>query len=158
MLRKRSLTLDKDIFRFAFSYGFCEGGVKMESFSQNASLFWLCVTALFAFLELFFLRYRLLWFSVGGTGGLLCSLFSMPLWVQISVFSLLSGGFLWLCRNWVRRARCEDVLTEIEDHPPSEPPCAIQALTFDSYYDSSVSTVSPDLRSETSNLSEVTFE
>lgn len=109
---------------------------KMESFLRNTSLFWLCLTALFAFLELFFLRYRLIWFSVGGTGGLFCSLFGTPFWVQIAVFVLLGGSLLWFCRNWVRHVRCEDALTDMDDALPKGISCEPQIRSFDPCYDS----------------------
>lgn len=85
----------------------------MELLISNISLSWLCLTALFAFVELFFLRYRVVWISVGSTVGLLLSLMGFPLWLQISVFFLSTVSFLWFSRNWVRQVRCNDVMFEL---------------------------------------------
>ena len=57
----------------------------MEQMMSNFPLTWLCLVALFAFIELFFLYYRVIWFSVGATAGLLVSLCSGPFWFQITV-------------------------------------------------------------------------
>lgn len=87
----------------------------MEVLTSNASLVWLCLIALFAFAELFFLRYRVVWFSVGAVGGLLCSLFYAPFWLQGVIFIFLSVALLWFCRNWARQVRCEDAMMEIKE-------------------------------------------
>lgn len=85
----------------------------MELLTENTSLFWLCLVALFAFTELFFLHYRVIWFSVGATGGLLVSFFCEFFWIQISVAVVVSVLLLWFSRNWVRQVRCDDAMLEI---------------------------------------------
>ena len=85
----------------------------MEVFTGDLSLMWLCLTVLFAVGETFFYRYRLIWLSVGCTGGLICTLLSAPLWVQITVAAVVSAALLFFTRNWVRRVRCEDAMVEI---------------------------------------------
>lgn len=85
----------------------------MELLIANSSLSWLCLVALFAFGELFFLRYVLVWFSVGCTAGLLVSLCSGPLWLQISLAVTVCFGLLWFSRPWVKEVRCSDAIFEI---------------------------------------------
>ncbi len=84
----------------------------MDFLTQNQPLIWLCVVVLFSFLELFLLTYRVLWFSVGSTVGLIVSLLSGPVWLQIVLFVLVSVGLLLLSNPWVKQVRCEDVLFE----------------------------------------------
>ncbi len=85
----------------------------MELLIANSSLSWLCLVALFAFCELFLLRYVLVWFSVGCTAGLLVSLCSGPLWLQISLAVTVCFGLLWISRPWVKEVRCNDAIFEI---------------------------------------------
>lgn len=85
----------------------------MAQMISNFSLTWLCLIALFAFIELFFLYYRVIWFSVGATAGLLVSLFSGPFWLQLSAAVTVAGLLLWFSRGWVKQVRCEDALQEI---------------------------------------------
>ncbi len=85
----------------------------MELLLQNSSLSWLCLVALFAFSELFFLRYRMIWFSVGATAGLITSLCSGDLWLQVTIAVIVSAVLLWFSRSWVKQVRCDDVIHEI---------------------------------------------
>lgn len=85
----------------------------MELLLQNSSLSWLCLVALFAFSELFFMRYRMIWLSVGATAGLITSLCSGHLWLQITIAVLTSASLLWFSRSWVKQVRCDDMIHEI---------------------------------------------
>ena len=85
----------------------------MESLLQNTALSWLCLVALFAFVELFFLRYRMIWLSVGCTVGLITALCSGALWLQIMLAVFVSVVLLWFSRSWVKQVRCDDAIHEI---------------------------------------------
>lgn len=85
----------------------------MELLLQNSSLSWLCLVALFAFSELFFMRYRMIWLSVGATAGLITSLCSGDLWLQVTIAVIVSAALLWFSRSWVKLVRCDDVIQEM---------------------------------------------
>ncbi len=85
----------------------------MELLLQNSALSWLCLVALFAFCELFFMRYRMIWLSVGATVGLITSLCCGDLWLQIVLAVSVSAALLWFSRSWVKQVRCDDVLQEM---------------------------------------------
>lgn len=85
----------------------------MELLLQNSSLSWLCLVALFAFSELFFMRYRMIWLSVGATAGLITSLCFGDLWLQVTIAVFVSVSLLWFSRSWVKQVRCDDMIHEI---------------------------------------------
>ncbi len=100
----------------------------MELLIANPALSWLCLVALFAFAELFFLQYRFLWFSVGCTAGLATALCSGPLWLQIVISAVSTGALMWFTRSWVKQVRCDDAIHEFV---PEESAREINSIRFD---------------------------
>lgn len=106
----------------------------MDFLGENVSLAWLCVIALFSFLELFLMRYWAVWLSVGGTIGLSVSLLGGPAWLQISLAVLVSFGLLWFCRSWAKQVRCEDLMSEISPEKTEKREDSPAWVDFNNHY------------------------
>ena len=55
----------------------------------------------------------MIWLSIGATAGLITSLCSGDLWLQISISVMVSASLLWFSRSWVKQVRCDDMIHEI---------------------------------------------
>ena len=91
-----------------------KGAVTVSVLLENSSLAWLCLVALFAFAELFYLRYVALWGSLGSTVALILSVCCAPWWLQICSALISAIGLYLVSREWVRGVRCDDAMSQIK--------------------------------------------
>lgn len=63
-----------------------------------AAIMWLVLMVVFLWIETASVSMTSLWFAAGSLAGLITSLLHGPLWLQVSLFVVVSGLLLWLLR------------------------------------------------------------
>ncbi len=65
-------------------------------------ILWLALAIIFAIVEAATLGLTSIWFALGALVSMTCALVGVPLWLQIVVFVLVSGGAVWFTRDLAR--------------------------------------------------------
>ena len=67
------------------------------------AIFWLVMLIVFVLAEAGTVALVSLWFAAGALVALILSMLSAPIWMQFTLFLLVSGVMLWLLRPVIRR-------------------------------------------------------